>query len=447
MKLFICFLLLIFPKILCAQNDGYVMMKNSGTLCFTPSEYMTDGNTVLHIMQDECVGIYDNDIVLKKNIDIPAQTFTYRSSSTRRRNVLGVVRSELDREEELTDLYVAYAANCGKDFTQLTHVEQQKIVLDYEARFNTAVEMREEDEFTLFISLEEYNNMSYFNYPDYKFAYPKVGVLLDKNDGKVYRFMATYSYEYSAWGDYEFGYDTIVSQNNILSCISVNAQGNMSDSRFFIASTLFNDDEEFEYMRPIYTLVDAPVYSFVGGEELNEQPITSEGEFFNKELAIKGFEIVSESGKVVGTIDFGVEYSNIGNFQLMMGTVVSMGSDISVLQLGSNRFLSFDTYADEMGSIAIYKHFYKINVATNSIEVVNAPVCIKVIQSGSRGIDVECDRDSFSEVELFSSSGQSCAVERMTAGKCHIKVENSGTYLLGIRENGALVGSKKIFVK
>ena len=446
MKCSLFFLTLLLSATLCAQNDGHVMMKNCSTLCFTPNQYSASGDAVMHIMQDDAVGVYDNEISLVKNIDIPVLKFGYLSSSRRTRTVEQVVRTAVVRGELLTEIYTAYATKDGKDFAQLTYNEQRRVILDYETSiYNADIETREEDDCTLFF-VREGNYSSFFNYHTYGFAYPKVGILLDKN-GRVYRFNAKYSYKYSAWSDYEIGHDTIVGEKNVLSCVSINTQGDMSGSRYYITSTLFNDDEELEYIRPSYTLVDAPVYDIVGGDEESDLPVLSEGEYFNKELAIKGLEIVSESGTIIGSIDFGTHYSNIGIFTLIGGSVIYMGYDIQMLQLGGNRYLSFDTYADEMGSIAIYKHFYKIDAETNSIEAVNAPVRIKVLQTTPRGVEVECDLGSDADVELFTPSGQRCAVEKMNAGKCVIDVDHSGTYLVGVRKKGVLLGSKKIMVK
>lgn len=426
-----------------AQND-HVVMKSSGTLFFTPTEFSSDGNAVMHVMHNNGVSVYDNEIVLKKIVAVASQEFRYLSSKRRTRTVERVVRTAVECGENLTGTYVAYAASKGKEFSGLTYAEQQGVIMDYEKYlYNSDVEMREEENFTLFLS-RNYNGMNFFNYTDYEYSYPKVGLLLDKNGG-VYRFQAAYRYEYSAWSEYTADYDTISSEKNIFTCITHSTLGG-GGSTFCISSTLFNDDEGLEYIRPVYTLVDAPVYEFVGDGN-PEMPITSEGECFSKELAIRGLEIVGEDGAVLGLIDFDKEYSSIGNFSLMMGSVISVGYDIAIMELGENRFISFDTCADEMGTITIYKHFYKIKSGTSSIEPVNAPVCIKVLKKSELSVEVEYGNNSGIDVELSTIAGHKCDVKKLDFGRCTIDVNGSGTYILTLRDNGAIVGSRKILVR
>lgn len=422
------------------------MMKKNGTLCFTPAEYSFTGDAVMHIMQDDGVGVYDNNINLQKCIDIPVQQeYRYVSSSKRTRTVKDVVRTAVIRSENLTNTYIAYAASEGKDFAQLTYAEQQQVVQNYDAQYGADVDMREEDEFTLFMS--NYNG-AYFNYSMYQNSYPKLGVLLDK-DGEVYRFAATYQYEYTEWSDYNVvEYDTIKSEKNILSCIGIDSQGDVGGNTFCLSSTLFNEDEELEYIRPVYSIVDVelPVFKIIVGD-VSEEPVTFETKSIKKDFAIKGLEIVSESGVVLSRIDFDEEYSNIGNYLLLDDNLFLIGIDITVLQLGENRFISFDTCSDEADTKTIYKHFYKIDTKTNSIDAVKAPVCIKTMQSDAYRIEVESSCGNDAEVELSTVAGQKCAMQKMVDGRCFIDVNSKGTYIITLRENGVLVGGKKILVK
>ena len=447
MKQLLLFFLMSFPVALCAQNDGHIVMKDSGTLCFTPAEFAADDNGVMHIMQADGIGIYDNDISLVKSISLPVQEYTYQSSRSRTRSVEGVERTAVERLREVTDVYISYAASQDKDYATLSYEERQNLIVDYDSYYYGAVNttVHDEGEYALIVYNEYYGN-NFFNYPAYQYTYPMQGLLLDK-DGKVYNFRATYNYKYSEWSDYTVSYETIKVENNIISCNIVGAQSSSLLNPFYISSTLFNDDNSLEYLRPVYTLVDGPVYSLEGGYN-PEEPVTTDGEYSSKELAICGLEVVSESGVVLSSISFGKEYSKIGNLSLVGGTVFAVGSSISIIQLGDNRFISFDTADEEEGETSIYKHFYKIDAVASSIEAVNAPVCIKVLQSGARGIDVEYDRcGGNAEVELVTPAGQMRALKRVDAGKCHIDVDSRGVYLLGVRENGELVSSKKIVIK
>lgn len=445
MKKIVLCLLLLSPIFSMAQTD-YVQMKNCGSLCFIPSEYSAKEAPNLHILQSDGVGIYDNDISLVKNISLPLQEYTYQSSRTRTRSVEGVERNAIERLEEVTDMYISYAVSLNKNYEVLSYEEKQQLIADYDYYYyGVAVDIRVEEDFSLIVT-KQYNGENFFHYPAYRYEYPKSGLLLDK-DGKVFRFRASYSYKYSAWSDYTVSYETIKVENNIIACNIVGAQSSSLLPPFYISSTLFNDDSSLEYLRPVYTLVDAPVFSWDSG--YSEEPVTSEGEYSGKELAICGLEVVSESGTVLSSISFGKEYEKIGNLSLVGGSVIAVGSGVSIIQLGDNRFISFDTAEEEDGETSIYKHFYKINVATNSIETVSAPVCVSVVQNSPNTIEVDYNTDKDAHAELFSVDGQKCASQVINAGsgRFRMNVNGSGVYILTISEDSAVVGSQKILIK
>ncbi len=441
-KIVICFLF--FPVFMYAQNE-YVQMKNCSSLCLIPDSYSATGTSVLHILQNDGVGIYDNNINLVKTIGLNEQVFVFQSSRTRSRSVVGVERSSIVKVEDITRVYADFAVGQGRDFAALTHGEKQSVIMAYDKQFNSNVEMRAEDDFTIFVS-KDYVGNNYFCYRTYQYKYPKNGVLLD-TDGKVYRFKAEYSYNYSEWSDYTVHYDTIRSENNILACNYIGAQGVVSN-RFYVSSTLFNEEETLEYVRPLYTLVDAPVFSFVTPDDPDE-PVISEGEYTGKKLAVSGIEILAENGTVIDIISFGKEYDEVGNYQLLNGHVLSIGDGISVLQLGENRFISFDTVDDEEGVISVYKHFYKINAGASSVEAVNSPACIKVFQGGPQSIEVNYNADNDGVAELISVAGEKCASQRVYAGSgdFRMNVNRSGTYILTLSEDGTIVDSRKILIK
>lgn len=354
-KIVIC-LSLLFPLFLQAQNE-YVQMKNCSNLCFIPAAYSAGDTANLHILQREGVGIYDENISLIKTIGLDSREFVFQSSRTRTRSVEGVERSSIVKVDEITKQYADFAAGQGRDFATLTLDEKKSVVIEFDRQFNSDVEMRTEDEFTIFIS-RNYIGNNYFCYRRFMYEYPKSGVLLD-NDGKVYSFKAAYRYVYSTWSDYVVNFDTIRSENDILACNHIGAQG--YSNRFYVSSTLFNEDGHLEYIRPQYTLIDAPVISTVIPDD-PDKPITRDSEYTAKKLTISGIEIVSENGSILGSITFGKEYDEIGNYQFINGTVFAIGDGVSVFQLGENRFISFDTVDDEEGVTSIYKHFYKINL-------------------------------------------------------------------------------------
>lgn len=443
-KIILCFSLLI-PTLLNAQTD-YLQMKNCSDLCFIPSEYSVDESINLHILQDDGLGIYDNNICLIKTINLPQQEFSYQSSRTRSRNVEGVERIALKRLEEITDIYISYAASENKDYAALSYEEKQILIANYDYHYyGVAVDIRNEGDFSLIVSKEDYGD-KFFYYPEYRYEYPKSGILLDK-EGKVYRFRASYDYRYSNWSDYKVNYDTIKVNNNILACHCIGSQGSSSNS-FYVSSTLFNQDNILEYLRPIYTMVDAPIYT-ITGESDPESPVTNDGEYSNKKLAICGIEIVNENGAILSSISFDNKYENIGNYTLSGDYIFSVGKGVSILQLGENRFISFDTVNEEEGTTSIYKHFYKIDVTTSLVEIVNTPICVKVVQNNANSIEVYYKTDKVTNAELYSVDGLRCASQNIDVGtgSFRMDVNSRGTYILTISEGGTLVGTQKVLIR
>lgn len=445
MKKILLSLLLAVPTLVGAQNE-YVRLNKTGSLSFVPATLSADGSAVMHILQADGIGIYDNDIAQIKNIPISSQSFTYVCSRYRSRNLLGVERTALNKSEDITKNYSQYAqSNDNTIFDNLSCDEKIELIQSYESYYNgTKLRVSTQGDVTFFTSL--YPNDGYFNY-DY--FYPERGIMLDA-DGRVYRFTAAYECSYSEWGEYVEEYATIESDKNVLNCSYIDAQGDAFSTNFYITSSLFNGDATFEYIRPLYELVDdvsenSDIYNAQGiviGESTN----------YSKRLAIKGLEFVSEDGRVINNIQFDKEYDLIGaNLQYIGGSVLSLGYDVSIMQYGGNRFITFDTKeSDNEGNAILYKHFYKIAAGTNSIEAVCAPVCMKILRSGAQSIDVRFDADKESEVTVNTLAGQQCAAQKVAAGSggCSIDVpQGAGTYIVTLSEEGTLVDSKKIVIE
>ena len=441
MKKILLSLLFAVPTLVGAQSE-YVRLNKPGSLSFVPATLSADGNAVMHILQADGIGIYDNDIAQIKNIPISSQSFTYISSQQRTRDLL-VERTSFNKIEDITNVYSKYAQSRGFVFAELSREDKIMIIDLYEWENSETLRVTTEGDITYFTSryLSNYFNNNY--------NYPKHGILLDANE-LVYRFTATYENVFGEWGEYVKEYATIESEKNIFLCNNIDAQGNVPTTNFYITSSLFNGDAAFEYIRPLYVLVDdgSTDYEIFNSDRV----VIGNGTNYSKKLAIKGLEFVSEDGRVINSIQFEKEYDEIaGNFQILGNNLVYKGYDITIMQYGGNRFITFDTQEkDDEGNSVLYKHFYKIAAGTNSLEAVGAPVCMKVFRSGTQSIDVRFDTEKESEVTLNTLSGQQCAVQKVAAGSggCSIDVpRGAGTYIVTLSEEGTLVDSKKIVIE
>ena len=433
-----------------AQNPSHVEFRNCETICFTPTQLAPDNKTIFHILQDGEINIYSNNLHLETSIETPQMCLPYLASRTRTRSVTAVVRTSLLKGENRTSSVDTYCnEQQGKSFSSLTRNEQIEAIKEWEySRNYVDVFVAENcEEYTLLcINTNPYE--FFFRHQDYGKQYPKAGFMLTA-DGSVYDFTATYDYEYSVWSDYTEKHDTVVCDKPYLSCQYIDMSENIPITpNFALTATLFNNDDALEYIRPLYTLTDGPVYEWVGEAYGDPAPVTSDGENYHKEAAIAGIEIVSQSGEVLNTINFEKEYESIGNYVSSGGMLFNTGNYITIIKLGENIFLSFDTTEyDEDDNYIVCKHFYKIDGVTNSVEAVAAPKVIKVLPAGANSIKVSFNSNNVSEVQVTSLSGQQCAKQSIEAGSSECTINAAlaqGTYIISLHENGRTVGTKKM---
>ena len=451
MKRFLVPLMCLAAPAMWAQNPSHIEFRNCETICFTPTQLAPDNKTIFHILQDGEINIYDNNLNLETSIETPKVHLPYLASRTRTRNVTAVVRTSLQKGEERTSSIDAYSNNVeGVPFSSLIRNEQIETIKAwmYSRFYDEGFVAEEHEEYTLLCSDTHIN---FFRHEDYGKQYPKAGVMLTA-EGSVYDFTATYDYEYSAWSDFVEKYDTVVCEKPYLSCQYIDMSENIPVTpNFALTATLFNNDNALEFIRPLYTLTDGPVYEWVGEAYGDPAPVTSDGKHYNKETAIAGIEVVSQNGEVLTTINFEKEYEDIGNYMLSSNMVLNIGNYITVVKLGENIFLSFDTMDnDEEGNHVVCKHFYKIDGATNSVEAVASPKVIKVIPAGKNSINVNFGNGNASEVQVTSLAGQQCAKQSVEEGSSECTINTpltQGTYIISVHENGKVVGTRKIQIK
>ena len=434
-----------------AQECHITLHKSMGTN-FIPARLRDDSNASLHIYNGKTIDIYDNEISLMKSIEADSISAEYLSSMTRERELTGAVCTEIIKDEDVTHIYETYISN----FSNLTREEKIEAIIRHEGNYSSTrstsdiIISEPEEGITLFGNrLYEYN---FFGYDYLGTQYPRIGIMLDK-DERVYRFGATYEFTYSEWGEYENSYQTL-SDKGVLLTQYIDTDENCSAcGMFYITQSLFNQDSSYEYIRPIYTPTDEErlTSSIIEG---HETPITSEGETFYKELAISGIEIVTENGEVLSSITFDEEYKNIGDLSTVSGYVIKAGAEITVLKMGGNHFITFDTAKeDEEGNTYIYKHFYKTDNVSTRIEKVNAPKLIDVIPSipdKERAFQIHVDSKNGGKVVINSIHGTLQQQEHITAGKNILDINptgNAGTYIITQMENGTVTDSKKIIVR
>lgn len=459
MKKFVCSLLLASTTMMGVAQDGnHVQMQNVGNLSFIPSWFSNDGLSVFHLFQEDGVNIYDREIALQKNIAIEKQSETYLARKYRTRSVAGATRTSFKLEEELTSTYNSYSeSERGQTFAELSKEDKVELIVQYESyMYGSKPDVRNQSDGSVWFLNKSYSYPDmYFAYPYFEFEYPKTGLVLTA-DGKVCTFAATYEFNYSEWSELKEEYDTLEGAG-ILSCSYTNMDVNLpSTSLFYVTQTLFNDDAEYEYIRPLYTLKEGPNDVIIEQPSYIESPVTTKNEegYGNKSLGIKGFSVVSANGDVVKTIEFEDVYDEIGQYTIISGSIFKYGGDVVILQLGDNVYLTFDTIGeDEDYNRVVYKHFYRIDSKTNSIEEAQPRILMNVVPATPKSnetINVNFENKEGCELSLTSVGGKLCYKLKVPAGQnqCHIDTNlSSGTYIVGVKGKSGIAETRKIIVR
>ena len=290
------------------------------------------------------------------------------------------------------------------------------------------------------------NRQMYFAYDYFGMQYPKVYFIENSEGLTGYR--VEYAVEYSEWqatgttvNDYSADQDRIRLCN-----INLNNGDGRANSYFEVSQTLFNSDEGFEYILPKYKLsANGNVggsYVINGGGD-TEQITTQRSVVISeqKELALAGFQVLSEDGNVVSDITFDGDFE--GSIDLDCAFVIT---------IGNTTYLAFDGYSNGQSSTI----FYKIDRSTSSIQKVKtAPSTMKltptVVNSGSTiNVNFGDDNVKGSDLVVVSASGAAVQTYHVPAGQTSAQIQantSAGMYCISRLQKNKAAETKKIIVK
>ena len=290
------------------------------------------------------------------------------------------------------------------------------------------------------------NEQMYYAYSSFGMQYPKT-YFIDNGQG-VTGYNATYTVSYSDWrpaGTREVNCSE--DQKRLRLCnINLNQSQGRAESFFEVSQTLFNDDEAFEYVMPKFKLsangnISFGNISMGGGSE--ETVITTSSVVVSelKELALAGFQVLSESGNVVSDITFDSSFE--GTIDLDAAFVITIGSNV---------YLAFDGYQDGIQSTI----FYKIEKATSAIrKVKTAPGTMSVsplVVSRGSTIDITFGdaNATGSDLLLVSPAGAPLRSCHVPAGQTSAQISApapSGIYCLSRLQKNKAAETRKVVVR
>ena len=386
--------------------------------------------------QEEKTYVYDEDLKLEKTIDTGLnKTFDYQLTYQ-------------DEEREITEVYIKNETelqNFHQTFDQF--VEQQKMV-DPTFDISKMTITKEENGDSLIVYEGYYSPEDlYYGYSYFGKQYPKL--VYRCISGNMYLYRINYGVKYGEWKtvstrteDYQKSFSALSLQS-----INLNQGQSQSNGSFKVSQTLFNTDEDFEFLMPKYILGTGGPYSnsddtVIDGDDViltkNTVCITENGK-----VVLGGFQVVSSDGTVLQDLDFDADFVSSG-----------LPSKIFVLTIGTKTYLVFTGY--QSGSSNESTAFYLINRETTNIQKA------KVVRGGMSVTPVVAEKNSpviisfgddnkfGSDITLYSTSGSQLHQMRVPAGSKSAQMtlgNGSGVYVITRKQPGQMHESQKVIVK
>lgn len=384
------------------------------------------------------VHLYDEDLEPVKTVAMKEGiSFNYRLLyQDEERDVIEVTEVTKSQTADVMsqDEFVQDYKGCGFDESDLVISETgdgtRKISLDYgDGDFRGS------------------NRYMYFGYEYFGKKYPYYYFI--DNGSEVCRYTATYRAEYSEWRP--AGTRTVdcsKQQDRIRLCnVNLNNGDGRAVSYFELSQTLFNDDEMFEYVMPKYKLSaqgnvsSSDIYSVI---DYAEKIVTTRTSVISEqsELALAGFQVVSENGDVVSDIVFD------GGFE---GSVDAKTA--YVITIGDMVYLAFDGYGNGQQSTIFYKidksqvcPVQKAKTAMASMRLAlttvnsGAPITVAFGDGNGQGSDIVMTSSAGVRVKAFHvPAGQTSAQIRVNVP--------AGIYCVSRLQKDRIYETKKIAVK
>lgn len=290
------------------------------------------------------------------------------------------------------------------------------------------------------------NKQMYYAYGYFGMQYPKV-YFIDNGSG-VTCYRVTYTVQYSDWKTAGTRIvDCSEEQRRIKLCnINLNQGDGRAESYFDVSQTLFNDDASFEYLMPKFKL---STHGNIGGGNTtisgdDEQIITSQSTVISdqKNLALAGFQVLSENGNVISDITFDSDFEGYLDVNYAF-----------VLTIGENVYLAFDGSANGNRATIFYKVDRKNPSAIQKVKVAPSTMSLSpTIVRGGSAINVTFDdaNEKGSDIVVVSASGAAVKSYHVPAGQTSAQIQantSAGMYCVSRLQKNKVSVTKKIIVK
>lgn len=407
-----------------------------------PKEFSYNGKPLLAFRNREernQVMIYDENIDLVKSFDINDNNhFNYTLKyQTEEREITKVTEKNKSQEDLGTSFQNWFSSNQMMDPSltmealNVTKVENGDSII--------SVDYSKTHSYTT-------NEEMYFGYSYFGMKYPKIYWICSK--GNMLQCRTSYSVTYSDWKTTGTTTESFSERLPHIYLYNLNLDnGDGTNGTYFdVSQTLFNQDEDFEYIIPKLALVkegsgedgDGTTIITPSTEESIEttrSTIISE----KSQVATVGFQVVSSNGKILKDLNFDNGFSF--NYRYY-------ATRIALITIGGNKYLTFSN-----GTSTI---FYKIDSQTSSVKMVKETpssmfISPSVVDKNTTiNVSLGDNNDKGSEIVVVSMSGNKVDSANMPSGQKQIQLSAnmpSGIYCVSRLQQGKVNETKKIIIK
>lgn len=282
------------------------------------------------------------------------------------------------------------------------------------------------------------NSDDFFKFDEFGTKYPQYYYLYEGNSGILYGCRDYYQIAYTGdWTETRED-DGGTSSMARIRFIDYDSGNPCEDDPVWLTQTLFNSDSKYEYVRSKIRIEAGKSYE---QDRDNDGVVDYEATFYR--TVCVGFEIVSEDGTVLQSVDFA------------RGTLDDRIEGY-ILKLNGKYYLMFDTYerCDSEGT-NYYKLVYSIDKGTTSVQQVGEPRRISVRPSLAERhapITVETpDAQRDRRLTVTNAAGQTVWKQIIPAGQSSVQIDGSrlsrGLNIVNVEGDSKQDNSCKVIVK
>lgn len=398
-----------------------------------PAEFSYSQKPILHMVEDEQITLYNEEIDQIGAVTTGSPTHEYTLEYADSVREITGVRTLYYNEEPSTQFNERYT------FEEWLDEGLKYLPSDYIIE-NTNIDNGDILIFTYPASSPE---STFFAYQYCGKKYPWRYQIYKKAEDRIYNVRYAYEAEFTDWTCSGIRQVKNSTTTPVIEITYKDYDNTLSHDgiEFILSQTLFNEDEDYEYIVPKVTMIEGPIYSIMEPDTWNKPIELSKSECITRKdcPAFTGVQVRSANGTILHDIDFGE------NFILGTGGYTP---EITIIKIGSNIFLTAECEDLSSNESRMCTIFYKIDKATNSIHQVRiAPSKMRVSRKNTT-INVQFSQnDQPSKIILTSTDGITIASQNVLAGQteAHFRANvPHGILNIARIQNGKVIESSRI---